>query len=359
MSMQRQLLFWGIGLFVFVLMLWLLKSILLPFVAGLAVAYLLDPFADWLEESGLSRLMATVVITIFFVLLVVLFFLLLVPLLYDQTVAFVENLPALVQRVQEWLAALSEGTFGRFIQGNDAIREKLDAAGSDIASWALSALGEIWRQSMAVVGLISLVVVTPIVAFYMLLDWDRMVARIDDLLPRDHTETIRGLFREMDLVLAGFVRGQGTVCLLLGTFYAVGLSLAGLNFGLVVGLGAGLISFIPYVGTITGFVVSILLAILQYGPQDYVSIGIVAGIFVVGQFIEGNFLTPKLVGDRVGLHPVWVMFALFAFGVLFGFVGLLLAVPIAAAIGVLARFGVRSYVASPLYRGSGPPQERQ
>ncbi len=353
MTVQRQALFWGIGLFVFILLLWLLRGILLPFVAGLAVAYLLDPFADWLEERGFSRLLATSIITVIFVLLIVAFLVLLVPLLYEQTVALVESLPKIADRVQEWLMHLNQGRLGEVLSGTTDIRQTIDKAGAGLVSWALSALGEVWKQGVAIIGLASLAVITPIVAFYMLLDWDNMVARVDELLPREHAMTIRGLFREMDAVLAGFVRGQGTVCLVLGTFYAVGLSLAGLNLGLVVGLGAGIISFIPYVGTISGFLVATLLAILQFGPQDYVSIGIVVGVFVIGQFVEGNFLTPKLVGSRVGLHPVWVMFALFAFGALFGFVGVLLAVPIAAAIGVLARFGVRSYVASPLYQGSG------
>jgi predicted PurR-regulated permease PerM len=201
------------------------------------------------------------------------------------------------------------------------------------------------------VNLLSLVIVTPIVAFYLLTDWDRMVARLDSWLPRPHVETLRGLAREMDDAMAGFIRGQAVVCLLLGLFYAIGLSLAGLNFGLLIGLAAGILSFIPYVGSFIGFVLSISVAFVQFWP-DWVHIAAVAAIFAAGQFIEGNFLSPKLVGNRVGLHPVWLMFALFAFGYLFGFAGLLMAVPLAAAVGVLTRFALRKYLSSPFYLGS-------
>jgi predicted PurR-regulated permease PerM len=206
---------------------------------------------------------------------------------------------------------------------------------------------------LQIVAVISLIVVTPVVAFYLLLDWDRMVEKVDGLLPRDHQPTIRRLAREINEVLAGFIRGQVIVCVVLGVIYAVGLTLVGLRFGLVVGIIAGIISFIPYLGTIVGFVVGVALALFQFAP-DYVSIGLVVGVFAFGQFIEGNFLSPKLVGDRVKLHPVWVMFAIFAFAALFGFVGALLALPIAAALGVITRFGIAQYRKSQLYLGSSP-----
>jgi predicted PurR-regulated permease PerM len=193
----------------------------------------------------------------------------------------------------------------------------------------------------------------PVVAFYLLYDWDRMVARADALLPRQHAETIRSLIAEISDVIAGFVRGQGLLCLFLGVFYAAGLVIIGLNFGLLIGLGAGLLSFIPYVGTILGFVIAVTVAFVQFSP-DWIWIAATVGVFVLGQFIEGNILQPRLLGGRVGLHPVWLMFALFAFGYLFGFVGLLIAVPAAAAIGVLVRFAVRRYLASPLYAGDAP-----
>jgi predicted PurR-regulated permease PerM len=193
-----------------------------------------------------------------------------------------------------------------------------------------------------------------VVAFYLLHDWDRMVETIDGWVPRQHRETVRALAREIDVVLAGFVRGQTAVCLILGSFYAAGLSLAGLNFGLLIGLVSGVISFIPYVGSMTGLVLAVGVAIAQFWPA-WTPILVVAGIFFVGQFFEGYVLGPKLVGESVGLHPVWLMFALFAFAYLFGFVGMLVAVPLAAAAGVLARFALRQYRASPLYTGGERP----
>jgi predicted PurR-regulated permease PerM len=193
-------------------------------------------------------------------------------------------------------------------------------------------------------------VVTPVVAFYLIYDWKRMIGALDTWIPRPHYDTVRALARDVDDAIAGFVRGQSGVCLILGSFYAMALTLVGLNFGFLIGLVSGLISFIPYVGSLTGLVIGATVAIAQFWP-DYASILIVIAIFLLGQFLEGYVLAPKLVGESVGLHPVWLMFALFAFGYLFGFVGLLVAVPLAAAVGVLSRFALRQYLSSPLYTG--------
>jgi predicted PurR-regulated permease PerM len=204
---------------------------------------------------------------------------------------------------------------------------------------------------VALFQLISLVVITPLVSFYLLRDWDRIVERIDAYLPRGSAPAIHDQFGKIDRTLAGFIRGQATVCLILGAFYAVGLSLVGLEFGLLIGLGTGLISFIPYFGMMVGLAVGISVALAQFSGLG--SVALVAAVFAVGQVAEGNFLTPKLVGDRVGLHPVWVIFALLAGGTLFGFTGILLAVPAAAVIGVLVRFTLESYRDSRLYEGLG------
>jgi len=208
----------------------------------------------------------------------------------------------------------------------------------------------LWTSSLALVNFLSLFVVTPVVAFYLLLDWDRMIDKIDAWVPRQHLGTVRRLAREVDRSVAGFVRGQGSLCLILGTYYAVGLTLVGLNFGLLIGFFAGMISFIPYVGSALGLVVAIGVALVQFWP-DWVWVAATAGVFLTGQFIEGNILQPKLVGASVGLHPVWLMFALFAFGAMFGFVGLLIAVPAAAAVGVLVRFALGKYLESDVYYG--------
>ncbi|HEY4344273.1 MAG TPA: AI-2E family transporter [Parvibaculum sp.] len=354
MSMQRQTAIWIGAIFIFAILLWLLSGILLPFVAGLALAYFLDPLADRLEERGLSRLMAATIISVIFTLITVAVAIIILPLLYQQTVAFIQVLPDIVKGARGFLLEASHGKLARLLGQNAEIKKAFsDVAGGGL-SWLLGMLSSLGSQGLALVGLVSLIFITPVVAFYMLLDWDRMIARVDELLPREHAETIRELAREINEVLAGFLRGQGLVCLFLGVFYAAGLSLVGLKFGLVIGIVTGVLSFIPYLGTITGFVSSVALACFQFWP-DYAWIGVVVGIFIIGQFIEGNFLQPKLVGNKVRLHPVWVMFAILAFGSLFGFVGALIALPVAAALGVILRFFIARYEHSPLYWGADAP----
>src|SRR5690606_23023402 len=200
------------------------------------------------------------------------------------------------------------------------------------------------------IDIAGLFVITPVVAFYMLLDWDKMVARVDSWIPRDHLGAVRKIAADIDLAVAGFVRGQGTVCLILGLFYAVALTIVGLNFGLLIGLFTGLIGFIPYVGSMVGLVLSIGVALVQFWPECLGAL-VVAVFFCAGQFVEGNVQQTKVVGKSVGLHPAWLLFALFAFGALFCFVVLPIAVPAAAAVGVLVRFGLSRYLESPFYPG--------
>lgn len=357
MTLQRQALFWLCALAGLVLFLYLFSGILLPFVAGLALAYLLDPLADRLERLGLARLWATIVILISFVLVLALAIMLIVPVLGSQLAGFIERLPATVQRLQELVAAQNEQWLGKIVgQGVGQLKSSIGTVVSQGVDWLTSFLASIWTGGQAIVSVLSLLVVTPVVAFYMLVDWDHMLKAIDDYVPLRHKVTIRRLAHEMDQGIAGFVRGQALVCLILGTFYAIALTAVGLNFGLVIGLGAGLIGFIPYVGSISGLLVSVGVAIVQFWP-DWTMVALVLGIFVAGQFVEGNILQPRLVGRSVGLHPVWLMFALVAAGYLLGFVGLLVAVPLAAAIGVLARFGMERYRDSAFYTGEEPPPE--
>jgi predicted PurR-regulated permease PerM len=353
MTLQSQIRFWMIGLAVTAFLLWLLAPIMLPFVAGFALAYLLDPVADWLEQRGMPRMVASLLILAIFLLLFIAAILALVPVLITQIEGFVIRLPDYIAGLRDIATSWSDGWIGQLIRDRSAeIESNIGGFATTAAEWLGGLLQSILSGGMAVVNVLSLFVVTPVVAFYMLLDWDRMVARIDALLPRDHRATIRELAGEIDEALAGFIRGQSTVCLLLGLFYAIGLSMLGLNFGLLIGLAAGLISFVPYIGSITGLIVAIGVALVQFWP-DWTMIMAVAAVFFAGQAIEGNILQPKLVGGHVGLHPVVLMFALFAFGYLFGFVGMLMAVPIAAAIGVLVRFGRDRYLNSPIYEGTG------
>ncbi|WP_299814437.1 AI-2E family transporter [uncultured Roseibium sp.] len=355
MTLRRQVQFWLLSLAVFCAFLYVFSGVLLPFVAGMAVAYLLDPVCDRLERIGIGRMWATLTILLGFIFILVLFFILLLPVLGDQLAKFLENFPDLVRQLQGLLSK-NFGSGLAAAAGIDA--DDLQATMTNLIGQGASFVGKLaqslWSGGQALLSILSLFVITPVVAFYLLLDWDRMVERIDSWLPRDHQDQIRELAAEMDAAVAGFVRGQVSVCLILGTFYAVALAVVGLNFGLLIGMGAGLVSFIPFVGAGLGLVLSVGVALVQFWP-DWPWIVAVASVFAVGQFLEGNILQPKLVGDSTGLHPVTLMFALFAFGYLFGFVGMLIAVPAAAMIGVLARFALRQYLASPLYRGTGHP----
>ena len=356
MTARAQFGFWLFGFVVFGVLVFLLRDILLPFVAGMAVAYLLDPIADRLEAWGLSRTMATVVITVLFMVVVVVAMLLLLPLLYQQLLDLIARVPAIAGGLRDTLVSLSETLFASL--GPDEFeRARAALAGftDDLVGWAMGLGKGLWQSGLALVNLLALLFITPIVTFYLLRDWDRIVAKIDNLLPRAQAADIRAQLANIDEALAGFLRGQGLVCLILAAFYAIGLTLAGLDFGLIVGLTAGALSFIPYVGAITGFVVGVALAFLQF--DDLVRVGVVALVFIVGQVAEGNLLSPKLVGERVGLHPVWVIFGALAGAALFGIVGILLAVPATAVIGVLVRFGAERYESSALYLGRGDPAD--
>ncbi|PSJ61057.1 AI-2E family transporter [Kumtagia ephedrae] len=350
-TLQRQIRFWIIAAVIVAFFLYIFSEILLPFVAGMVLAYFLDPVADRLQRLGLSRLMATIVILITFVLVLVIALVILVPLLASQLSDFAAKAPEYLSRLQALITSFDpqwlERRFG--VSAND-LREGLNSLLASGAGFVTTIFTSIWSSGMALVSVAGLFVVTPVVAFYMLLDWDRMVAKVDSWVPRDHVGTVRQIFADINAATAGFVRGQGTLCLVLGIMYAVGLTLTGLNFGILIGLFAGLISFIPYVGSLVGLTLSIGVAFVQFWP-DWLMILAVAVVFFIGQFIEGNILQPRLVGKSVGLHPVWLMFALFAFGALFGFVGLLIAVPSAAAIAVLVRFAISRYLDSPLYVG--------
>lgn len=350
LPVNEQLKYWGIAAAVFALMLWLLGDVLLPFVIGSAIAYMIDPLADRLERAGLSRAAATAIITIAAILTFALVTLLIVPTLISQTAGLIDTLPQLTNRFQAFLGE----RFPSLLEEGSTIRQTLVSVGESIRERAPQVAETVLGSALSLINVVVLLVIVPVVSVYMLLDWDRMIARIDELLPREHAPTIRRLAAEIDETMAAFVRGMGLVCLILGTYYAVALMIVGLNFGLVVGFIAGLVTFIPYLGALIGGVLAIGLALFQFWG-DWLSIGIVAGIFVIGQIVEGNFLTPKLVGDSVGLHPVWLLLALAVFGALFGFVGMLVAVPVAAALGVITRFAVNQYLDSRLYRGDDGP----
>jgi predicted PurR-regulated permease PerM len=347
LTIKQQASYWGIGAAVFLLALWGLGNVILPFVTGMAIAYFLDPVADRLEVMGLSRVAATVSITFVALIFASLLMILLVPILVEQLVAMIKAAPAYFTQVQTVLAE----KFPSIMEDGSSIRRAMQSFGATIQGQSGAFANAILASAFSIIDAVIFIVVAPVVAFYMLLDWDRMIAVIDSWLPRDHLETLRGLAKDVDVVLAGFVRGQFTVCAILGTFYAIALMLVGLQFGLVVGLIAGLLTFIPYVGSVIGGILAIGLALFQFWDAP-VWIAVVAIIFIAGQVVEGNILTPKLVGGSVGLHPVWLMFALSAFGSLMGFTGMLVAVPVAASLGVFFRFGIGQYLQGKLYKGT-------
>jgi len=348
---EKQLRIWLVALVVFVLLLVLLRGILLPFVVGMAIAYILDPVCDMLERWGLSRQWATTVVTLLFVVLVAVALISIVPVLLQELTDFLSSLPDLLKQAQKRLIPIYQALRYRLhlpapAELSNIVQDRLGSA----VTWVAQALQDLLGRGLALASLLSLVFITPVVTFYMLRDWDLLVGRVDSLLPRQHAATIRAQIAEIDRTLAGFARGQAMVCLTLAIYYATTLAFIGLPFGVVVGLASGILTFIPYVGATSGFVISMAIALAQFG--DWTRILMVAGVYVLGQVLEGNVLTPKLVGDRVGLHPVWIIFALLAGGALFGFLGLLLAVPVAAALGVLVRFAITHYLTSSLYRGA-------
>ncbi len=349
MTSQGHIRYWAAGIAVFLALLWLLADILFPFVVGMVLAYLLDPLADRLEARKCPRAAAAALITLFMAMLAVAAVLLLVPVLHAQFVDLAARVPeyvsALREQAAEFLALLQERLGAEEVA---KLEEKLKGiAGPDAIAWAGKLLGRIWGGGLALLNVLSLMVITPIVMFYLLRDWDIIVSAIDGWLPRKHRDTIREQVVAIDEVLSGFIRGQVSVCVLLGLLYGLGLTAVGLDFGLVIGFVTGMISFVPYFGMLVGFCVGLGVAVAQF--SDWQPIAMVAGVFVVGQVLEGNFITPKLVGEKVGLHAVWIIFALLAGGSLFGFTGVLLAVPAAAVIGVLGRFGLRKYKESTAY----------
>ncbi|MEZ5725861.1 MAG: AI-2E family transporter [Paracoccaceae bacterium] len=349
MSAKAQVIWWGTAGMALLLALWLLGQAILPFIIGAGVAYLLDPLADRLERAGLSRSLAVVTITLGAVLVFVAFLLFLAPIVIRQAVQLVDAVPDMLARLQQFLMT----RFPNILAEGGPLDSSLQNVASLIGEKGGGVLTSVLSSISGVVSVIALFVIVPVVAFYLLLDWDNLVARIDALLPRHHAPTIRRLAAQIDDTLSGFIRGQGTVMLIQGTFYSMALMLVGLPYAVAIGMGAAVLGIIPYVGTLIGGATAIGVAIFTFWG-DPIWIAAVAAIFVIGQVVEGNYLQPKIVGNHVGLHPVWLLLALSVFGALFGFVGMIIAVPLAASLGVLVRYAAERYTESPLYTGEKP-----
>lgn len=347
MTTEKLFLFWGMVAAIFIGLLWVLSDVIAPFLTGLAIAYFLDPVVSSLGRR-IPRGIAALLVLLAFAFVMTAVIVILSPMIGRQAVALFNDMPGYVAMFQDWSMPYVEQALG--ILGPDEIQKIRDAAQGhvgEILRGGRDIVARVLSGGMAVIDVIMFFVITPIVAFYGMRDWQNLSGRIDTLFPRRSADSLRAMFREFDVRLAGFVRGQLLVCLFLGTFYAVALTSVGLKFGLAIGFIAGILSFIPYVGSVFGFVTSVGVAFAQF--SGFHMPAVVVGIFFLGQFIEGNFLTPKLVGERIGVHPVWVIFALMAGGKLFGFTGMLLAVPVTALLGVVLRYAIDGYKKSPAY----------
>ena len=352
MRIERQVLFWLLALLALILLIGLLQNILLPFVAGMAIAYFLNPAVDRLSSWGVNRVVASVMVVGIGGVIIVSLLIMLLPLLVNQAQQFAIALPGEVDRLKGLTESWARERLGSYFpQFEEGLTRATRTLTDDWASLAGKAAASIWQRGLAVVNFLSLLLVTPLVVFYLLVDWHPMLARIDGWLPRDHAPKIRRLAGEINGAVSAFIRGQGTVCLILGVFYAAALSAAGLKYGLLVGIATGLMAFVPFIGWALGLLTASGLAVVQYWP-DMMPLLIVIGIYLAGQGLDAGFLSPNIVGSRIGLHPVWLIFALFSFTYLFGIVGTLVAVPLAAAIAVLVRFALDVYLSSSVYRGS-------
>ncbi len=357
MQIERQAFFWLLVAVVLFFLIDQLSEILLPFVVGLGFAYGLNPVADRMERAGIPRVAASLILVGCLILFFVLLLVYLAPLAITQIRQFAEALPGELQRLQALINTWARDLGGDALPGTqqsvDRAFDWLQENSGTVASWAAQSL---WTQGRAVFAVVSLLLVAPLITFYLLVDWKRMMAELDNALPREHAPELRKMGHDINAAVGAFVRGQGTVCLVLGIFYAIGLWLIGLDYGVLIGLATGLLAFVPFLGWIVGTITATILALLQFWPQ-VLPVLLVLGVFGAGQALDAGFLSPKIVGPRIGLHPVWLIFALFAFSYLFGLVGTLVAVPMAAAVGVIVRYGLRAYRKSSVYTGpEGGPQ---
>ncbi|TWT19103.1 AI-2E family transporter [Luteimonas marina] len=348
---------WGLVAFAVLWLIALLGPILTPFVLAALLGWLGDPAVDRLERAGRSRPVAVTLVFVLMVVLLVLVVLILVPMVERQVVTLVEALPQyrdwFIGIALPWVEARTGVEISEWLDPQRLfmlVRSHWDQAGGVAAT----VFGYLSSSGFAFLAWAVNIVLLPILTFYFLRDWDVLVERVAAVIPRDHIDTVSRLAKESDEVLGAFLRGQFIVMIALGAIYAIGLSIVGLNLGLLIGIIAGLISFVPYLGATTGIVLAVLAALVQAQGFDLKLLALVGVVFTVGQLIESYILTPRIVGDRIGLHPVAVIFAVMAGGQLFGFVGMLIALPVAAVGNVLLRFVHERYTQSRLYAGDAP-----
>lgn len=332
----------GLLLFGFCYFLNAVGSILLPFIMGVLIAYLLGPLVDKIEKKGIARWLASLLIVLIFFTSFVAIVVWLLPVVYKQALSLVSKVPGyfnyLIDKLVPYVATMIDSVNNG--EGHekvlDLLNEQLRSSSEHLVKLVAGIANNVWSSSLAVLNIFSLLSVAPITAYYMLNDWNKVKSTIEEGLPLKHKGSIRRLWGEIDGVLSAYIRGQVIICVSLAVFYAVALAFIGLDYSIFVGLSTGLVSFIPYIGPIFGALVGGLIAFFQWNG-DLVNILVVLGVFISGQFIEGNFITPKLMSDRLGVHPIWIIFGLFAGGTLMGFWGMLLAVPVTAVLNVLVK----------------------
>ena len=350
-SDKTQMLLWGGVAFALLWGLYLLGPVLTPFVAGAILAYILKPGVEWLRRHRCPRSVAAALVIVVVILLAILLALILVPLFTKQVNELSLKVPAILTRLNEQFAPRLKEWFGVTIQLDaQSIRQFLSEHWQSAEGVLPRLLASLKLGGLALAGLLGNLLLIPLVLFYLLVEWNGLIERIDHAAPRRFTEQVRGFAREIDAVLAEFLRGQISVMGLLAVYYAVALWLGGLDFALPIGIITGILVFVPYLGFATGLLLALMVAVLQFDGLH--GVVVVALVFGLGQAIEGFFLTPKLVGKRIGLHPLAVIFALLAFGQVFGFVGVLLALPASAVLLVALRRVWTLYFTSGFYQSA-------
>lgn len=348
-SWQNQLIFWSVVILLLLGFLWAFNTTVLPFLIGISIAYLLNPVVEYLAKYKIPRRVSAIILIATFGLVLLGILGAAIPILYKEVIRLSDNLPIYIDRLWQML-----NTHTTWIENKigadqlDSVKETLKNNLGKAATLSAGVLGTVFQGGQFLISVFTILILSPIVAFFMIKEWPAAVHYVDNLIPRQHYDSVRDLLRDINSKVAGFVRGQLSIALALGVIYALALTIAGLNYGFLIGMAAGLLSIIPLVGSTVGLLVSVLVAWFQTGEFSYV--GIIAAIFLVGQFVEGNILSPKLLGDKVGMHPLWVIFAVMAGGQVYGIVGMLLAVPVTASIGVLVSFFIEKYKKSAYFK---------
>lgn len=350
MTKTNKNILWSLGLVALItLFFWVFKPILTPFAVGIVIAYLLNPLVEKLEAIKVNRKLGSAFLLLIFFMFFGLILALSVP-------SLVREVSELATQFPNWLSSLKEKASPLLQElepytgeiTTETLKDTMNNLSGRIAAVALAIVSQIASGGMAIIGMLALIAFIPIVAYEMMVNWPKIVERTQDLIPVKYRPTVMNLTFDIDQKISGFIRGQLSVCFILAVFYVIALSLVGLNYAFIIGILTGLMSFIPMVGALIGLLACTVVAWFQF--QDVVMLGLVVGIFFIGQILEGSFLVPKIIGDKIDLHPVWVMFALSACGLLFGFLGLLLALPLAAIAGVLVRFATQRYKQSSYFK---------